>query len=88
MDYVTENNFRDEGKIYFIEVELNSSGDIKEKLYKYEALFWRLTKSLPCPYTLGIIYDRKPHDGANISSESNIDFKSYDLGNLSAEWQW
>lgn len=67
---------------------MNSSCDIKEKLYKYEALFWRLVKSLSCQYSLGIIYGRKPRDGANIRYESNLDFKVYDLGNMTAEWQW
>jgi hypothetical protein len=42
---------------------------IGEKLYKYEALFWRLAKSLSYQYSLGIIYGRKPRDGANISYE-------------------
>ena len=42
---------------------------IGEKLYKYEALFWSLVKSLSCQYSLGIIYSKKPRDGANISYE-------------------
>lgn len=37
-----KNNFKNEHKEYYIEVEINSNSDILEKLSKYKMLLWKL----------------------------------------------
>lgn len=46
-------------KDYFIEVELNSSGDIKDKIRKYESLAWSRSNENACPCSLVICTNRR-----------------------------
>lgn len=80
-----KNNFRNETRNYFIEVELNSSGDIKEKFFKYEALLWRRKRDFNQSGILVIATSKKL---SGLSTESGISLKVVRLNNLAEDWQW
>lgn len=81
------NNLANIKKEYFIEVELDSAGDVLEKVQNYEALFWsRRIKGKPegCLY---ILYKHKRTLGKLEAHKGEIEFKALHLSEMDA-WIW
>lgn len=80
------NEFRKERRDYFIEVELESSGDIKDKCKKYEVLEWARRDDNKPPCVLCIIYKNKSTVSEIEGLEFDIPVKCYPI---SLEgWKW
>jgi hypothetical protein len=82
------NHFTGIKKEYYIEVELDSKGDILEKLEKYEALFWlRKARKQPEGY-LCIIYKNKRTWGKIEAYEGEIPINILHLSEVRDKWTW
>jgi len=86
------NDFRNDFKNYFIEVEINSSGDLKNKITKYSELFYNraLTHSKNNNDVLCIVYKRRlPRIDKNQLTEAfGIDINIFSLEYFSDFWKW
>jgi hypothetical protein len=89
-DLVVEyrNNFRQENKIYWIEVENESTGDILEKIKSYEALAYaRRVYNLP-PGVLCIVYKKNSTMKALGNYTGECEFRVVSYKNFEREWTW
>lgn len=87
--HLTYNNqFRHEEKDYFIEVELNSSGDVIQKINKYMRLFRSRRREGEKDDQL-VVLCSKIHDVAKIK-QARFDFpvKSMLIKDLGKKWTW
>jgi hypothetical protein len=84
IDY--RNEFKQERREYFIEVELNSSGDIREKIKKYEALAWARQDENKAPCSLCIVTNKKGLYAEIEGLEWELPVKVYPLS--LAGWEW
>lgn len=81
------NEFTHEHKFFFVEVELNSSGDVFEKISKYRRLFARRRRDIIKDDTLCIMFKEMPTRG-DTERENEYQVKFMSLNNITAGWQW
>jgi hypothetical protein len=82
------NNFRGEKKLYWIEVENESTGDITEKIKNYEGLQWsRQVNNLPAG-ALVIVYKKR----ATLAKLQGVSFempvKLIHFSEFAEKWEW
>jgi len=82
------NEFRKEKKEYFIEVELNSSGDVMQKIEKYRRLFRARKRGGKEDCRLCILCSKIAVVGKIERAELDIPVKAILLSDLSAVWTW
>lgn len=82
------NSFKGEKKEYFIEVELNSSGDIVQKIKKYEALFWARNMENKPNSVLVLLYKNKRTVSQLEGHTFDLPLKVIALERLESEWTW
>lgn len=81
------NNFRGVKQEYFVEVELASSGDIVEKIKRYEALAWRRkVDNLDCK--LIIVYENQRTKRNIDVYKTGLDLKAIFIEDFAKEWKW
>ena len=83
-----KNGFNNKHKEYFVEVELNSSGDISEKVQKYTRLFRHREREGKSGDQLYIIFNKERTGKQITASGNNMALKLIPLGSLETEWTW
>jgi len=82
------NNFRGENKIYWIEVENESSANIIDKVKKYEALAWaRRAYNLPAG-VLCVAYKKNATIKALEAYTGDLTFKAVSYKRFEQDWTW
>lgn len=83
-----KNNFRNQNKIYYIEVENESTGNIIEKIKGYESLIWQLkTENQPIGQLI-IVYKKQSLQKKILSHTFEIPIKTIYIQNFSQQWEW
>lgn len=82
------NEFRQEKKEYFIEVELNSSGDVIQKIEKYRRLFRARGREGKENDRLCVLCSKIAVVVKIERAEMDIPVKAILLSDLSAGWTW
>lgn len=83
-----KNNFRNQDKVYYIEVENESTGDIIEKIHKYESLIWQLKAEDKQVGQLVIIYKKQSVKNKIESQSFEIPIKLINISEISHKWEW
>jgi hypothetical protein len=83
-----KNNFRQENKIYWIEVENESNADILEKCKKYESLVWRRRIENKVEGQLCIIYLKRSIQSKLESNNFDVPIKAMHFSELEEKWKW
>jgi len=82
------NEFRQERKEYFIEIELNSSGDVIQKIEKYNRLFRARRRDNKINDGLYVLCSKVSAMGKIERGNLDMPVKVLLLSDLSAGWQW
>jgi len=82
------NNFRGEKKIYWIEVENESNGDIVEKVKKYEGLVWEKKINSKVIGELVIVYKNKRTLNKLEGNIFDIRYRVIHISELKEKWEW
>ena len=86
--YIESNNeFRKERKQYFIEIELESNGDIENKINKYSYLFKRRQREKITGDTLYILHKKKSVAGKLEGYKNEMNLKLLNIHELH-KWEW
>jgi len=83
-----KNNFRNEEKIYWLEVENNSSGDIFEKIEKYEGLQWILRQEKKQEGILCIVAGKDSTLRKLEACKNGKTFRVYSYQTFEQDWKW
>ncbi len=83
-----KNNFKNENKIYYIEVENESTGDIIEKIRKYESLIWQLKAEGNPVGQLVVVYKKQSVKNKIDSKTFEIPIKTIHIAEFSQKWEW
>jgi hypothetical protein len=85
------NNFRPEGqkkRVYWIEIENESNGDIFEKIEGYESLTWSKRSENQSVGQLIVVCKKSGLLRKLQDSSFDIPVKAYYYNNLETEWKW
>lgn len=82
------NEFRGERKQMFIEIELDSSGDILDKLNKYAFLFRTRKRDNISGDVLYVLHKKKAIGDKLEGYAGNIDLKVLDIREIKSKWVW
>ena len=83
-----KNNFRNEHKIYWLEVENNSSGDILEKVKKYSLLQWTMRREKQAEGHLCVVAVKDSTMRQLEAYKGEVTLKAYRYQELEQEWKW
>lgn len=84
----SKNNFRKEEKIYYLEIENESTGDIIEKVRKYEALAWEQKADNQIVGQLVIVHKKQSLPKKIESQCFEIPIKLIPFLEFSQRWEW
>lgn len=84
---ITKNQFRSDEKVYFLEIENKSTGDIIQKIKQYEQLFWIRETNKDIPNILTIVFaDRIPKKLININFNCPVILTTFN--DFKNDWKW
>jgi hypothetical protein len=89
-DLVVEykNNFTNDKRLYWIEVENESNADILEKCKNYESLAWRRRIEGETDGQLCIIYLKRSIQSKLEGSKFDVPIKAIHFSELEEKWKW
>lgn len=83
------NNFRGMRQEYFIEVELASSGDVVDKIKRYEGLAWMRKASGQDMGAVTVVYDNQRTAMKLMGGNTfNVDLRVIYLQDFAKQWKW
>jgi len=83
-----KNNFINKDNLYYIEIENESTGDIIEKIRKYESLIWLLKADNKQIGNLVIVYKKQSILNKIESEKFEIPIKVINISEFSQKWIW
>lgn len=83
-----KNNFTNKNNLYYLEVENESTGDIIEKIHKYESLIWSLKADNKQYGQLVIIYKKQSVQNKIETNKFEIPVKTIHISQLLHKWEW
>ena len=83
-----KNNFTNKNNLYYLEIENESTGDIIEKVHKYESLTWSLKADSQQVGNLVIVYKKQAVKNKIESQQFEIPVKTIHISQFSQQWEW
>jgi len=83
-----KNNFTFKDNFYYLEIENESTGDIIEKIQKYESLIWSLQADNKPIGKLVIIYKKQSTQNKIETNKFEIPVKTIHISEFSQKWEW
>jgi len=83
-----KNNFTFKDNLYYLEIENESTGDIIEKVHKYESLIWSLKADNQQVGNLVIVYKKQSVKNKIEFTSFEIPVKTIHISQFSQKWEW